>query len=150
MMTDILTGTFQITGWDEQVYSTKSSTENIDGSAESTEKTEDISGQLSKVQVTQNYSGAIEGDSELNYLMSYQSKNSAVFVGLEKITAVLNERHGSFVIQHDGKFEQGVASSQFTIIKGSGQDELTNINGHGSFTSTQDGQADYQLIINKL
>ena len=58
--------------------------------------------------------------------MSYQSEASAVFVGLEVVTGEVNGKSGSFTLQHNGKFENGIASSQFTVVSNSGTGELTN------------------------
>ena len=125
-----LKGTFQVTDWDETPYN-----ENEDGSKQSHAK------------ITQQYQGNIIGESELQYLMSYITKESAVFVGLETISCSINERAGSFVIKHDGKFESGIASSEFSIIPKSGKGELSTIAGTGSFKSMSNGQAGYTLEI---
>ncbi len=126
-----MNGTFQITGWDETPY-----IEGDDGSKKSHAK------------IAQAYSGVINGSSELQYLMSYQSEASAVFVGFEVITGEVNGKSGSFTLQHNGKFENGVASSKFTVVPNSGTGELTNIEGNGSFKSGESGKADYELAIN--
>ncbi|MBU2978766.1 DUF3224 domain-containing protein [Alteromonas sp. C1M14] len=124
-----MSNVFQITGWDETPY-----IENEDGSKKSLAK------------ITQSYSGVIEGSSEIQYLMSYQSAASAVFVGFEVVTGKVNGKSGSVTIQHNGKFENGVASSNFIIVAGT--DELANIDGSGSFKSGESGQANYELTTN--
>ena len=124
-----MSNVFQITGWDETPY-----IENQDGSKKSHAK------------ITQSYSGVIEGSSEIQYLMSYQSAASALFVGFEVVTGKVNGKYGSFTLQHNGKFENGVASSNFVIV--SGTDELANIEGSGSFKSGESGQANYELSTN--
>ena len=121
---------FQITAWDETAY-----IENEDGSKKSHAK------------ITQTYSGAIEGSSELQYLMSYQTTAVAVFVGFEVVTATVNGKSGSFTLQHNGKFENGVASSQFDIVSGSGTAALQGIEGSGSFTSGEAGKASYEFTV---
>lgn len=126
-----MSNVFQITGWDESPY-----IESEDGSKKSHAK------------ITQNYSGIIEGTSELQYLMSYQSSSSAVFVGFEIVTGKVNGKSGSFTIQHNGKFEKGVASSNFTIVPSSGTGELERIEGSGSFESGESGKANYELTTN--
>lgn len=123
-------GKFQITGWDETAYY-----ENDDGSKQCLAK------------ITQAYSGDISGTSELQYLMSYQSSGIALFVGFEQVNATINTKSGSFVLQHNGKFESGVASSDFIIVPQSGRGDLEGINGAGSFKSTENGQANYELTI---
>lgn len=123
-------GTFQITSWDEKPY-----LEADDGSKKS------------HATITQSYSGDIEGSSELQYLMSYQSAGSAVFVGFEVINCTIQGKSGSFTVQHDGKFEAGIASSFFSIVTNSGTDELVDITGTGTFTSGEAGQAHYQFEL---
>ena len=130
-MSHQLNGTFQITGWDETPYN-----ENNDGSKQTNAK------------ITQNYSGDIEGSSELQYLMSYSSNGSAIFVGLEALSCTINGKSGSFVIKHNGKFEAGVAISDFIILPDSGTDTLVGISGAGTFKSGENGQANYTVEIN--
>jgi hypothetical protein len=130
-MSNQLKGTFQITGWDETPYN-----ENDDGS------------KLTNAKITQSYTGDIKGSSELQYLMSYTANGSAIFVGLETVSCTINGKSGSFVIQHNGKFVAGVASSTFTIISDFGQNELMGISGGGTFKSGENGQAHYTVAIN--
>lgn len=125
-----LEGLFQITGWNEMPYS-----EATDGVKQSYAK------------VSQSYTGTIEGTASVHYLMSYQSAGSAVFTGFETLTARIEGKSGTLVLQHNGTFEQGVASSQFVIVAGSGKEQLAGIAGSGSFRSTENGQAKYQFNI---
>lgn len=125
-----LQGIFQVTGWDEKPYS-----EDSDGV------------KLTNAKVTQTYTGSIEGQSQVQYIMAHNSDKSAAFVGMEKVTASINGKSGSFAIQHNGKFENGVASSNFVIVTGSGQGELSGIEGSGSFESTEGGKSKYLLTI---
>lgn len=129
----IVEGVFQITGWNEESYS-----EGDDGVKQSYAK------------VSQNYSGAIDGTSTVHYLMSYQSAGSALFTGFETLTATIEGKTGTVVIQHNGTFEQGVASSSFVIVPGSGNEQLAGLTGSGSFRSTENGQAKYQFSIHNL
>lgn len=125
---NIAEGIFQITGWNEAPYF-----EAEDGVKQSYAK------------VSQNYSGAIEGTSTVHYLMCYQSAGSALFTGFETLTATIEGKTGTVVIQHNGTFEQGVASSSFVIVPGSGKKQLAGWTGSGSFRSTENGQATYQF-----
>ena len=130
-MTQNSKGVFQITNWDESPYS-----ENEDGSRQSHAK------------IRQSYTGDIEGTSEVQYLMSYQTPASAVFVGHETVTGKMFGKSGSFVVQHNGTFENGVAKSTFQIVPNSGRGDLAGIEGDGEFVSTGDGQVSYTLVIN--
>jgi len=129
-MTNPLEGTFQITGWDETPYC-----ENDDGSKQTHAK------------ITQGYTGDIDGLSKLQYLMSYTRDGNAVFVGFENVSCTIDGKSGGFVIQHNGKFEAGVASSHFIIVEGSGTQGLVDISGTGTFTSADNGQAHYTLTL---
>ena len=130
-MTQNSKGSFEITSWDESPYS-----ENDDGSKQSHAK------------IRQSYTGDIEGTSEVQYLMSYQTPASAVFVGHETVTGKMFGKSGSFVIQHNGTFENGVAKSTFQIVRNSGREDLAGVEGHGEFVSTGDGQVSYTFVIN--
>jgi hypothetical protein len=130
-MTQKLEGVFQITGWDESPYQ-----ENDDGS------------KWSHAKIKQTYSGSIEGSSDVQYLMSYQSPASAVFVGHEIITANIVGKSGSFVLQHNGTFENGVAKSSFQVVSGSAKGDYVDLEGGGSFESTENGQANYTFSLN--
>jgi len=126
-----LEGVFQITNWKETPYQ-----ENNDGS------------KLSHAKIKQTYSGSIEGSSEIQYLMSYQTPLSATFVGYEAVVGRLSGTSGTFIIQHNGTFEKGVAKSTFHVVPGSGTEGLAGIEGNGSFESTENGQANYVLNTN--
>ncbi|QSX40083.1 DUF3224 domain-containing protein [Shewanella cyperi] len=123
-----LEGVFQITGWDEAPYA-----ESPNGAKQTLAK------------ITQQYQGDISGSSEITYLMSYQADGTAVFVGMEKITAEIRGKRGSLILQHQGKFEAGVASSDFSIVANSGTEALADLSGKGHFRSTENGQANYFL-----
>ncbi|WP_199609228.1 DUF3224 domain-containing protein [Flocculibacter collagenilyticus] len=130
-MTESNAGVFQITGWNEEAIK-----ESPDGAKQTYAK------------ITQSYSGIFEGDSELHYLMSYQSPSQATFVGHELLTGTMNGKSGSIVLQHSGVFENGKAKSDFIILSGSGKGEFIGLEGHGSFESGDNGKANYHVNIN--
>ena len=110
--------TFQITGWDEKTY------QEIEGSAK-----------LSNAKVTQSYSGAIEGTSSIEYLMSYSVHGTATFVGLERVSGTVDGKIGTFVLQHMGSFSEGKARSAWSIVPGSGTGALASLRGKGSYVA---------------
>lgn len=123
-------GYFQITNWNETPYD------------------EDKNGhKKSQAIVMQDYSGDIEGNSEVQYLMSYQSENEAVFVGFEVIKGQINGKKGSFTLMHIGEFTNGCAKSDFSIVPGSGTEQLSDIDGSGCFVSGEAGQASYRIEL---
>ncbi|ATC96450.1 DUF3224 domain-containing protein [Pseudoalteromonas tunicata] len=123
-----LIGTFQITNWQETPYSES-----------------DTGAKQSLAIISQQYSGDAEGTSELRYLMSYQPDGTAQFVGFETFTGTINGQAGTLVLQHQGQFVAGVASSTFSIVEGSGTSELATVKGEGSFTTVEHSQANYQI-----
>jgi hypothetical protein len=110
--------TFQVTGWDEKTY------QEIGGGAK-----------LTNAKVTQSYSGAIVGTSTIEYLMSYTVQGTANFVGLERISATVEGKLGTFVLQHAGSFSEGKARSSWSIVPGSGTEGLASLRGEGSYVA---------------
>ena len=110
--------TFQITGWDEKTY------QEIGGGAK-----------LTNARVTQSYSGAIEGTSSIEYLMSYTIQGTASFVGLERVSGTVAGKSGTFVLQHAGSFSEGKARSSWSVVPGSGTDDLASLRGSGSYVA---------------
>lgn len=125
-----LTGTYQITGWDETPYN-----ENEDGSKQSLAK------------ITCAYTGDIDGVSQVQYLMAYGRDGNATFTGFETIKGSINGKQGQIVLQHNGVFENGVASSEFEVLTSSNSGDLSQVKGAGNYRSGENGQAGYQLTL---
>jgi hypothetical protein len=85
------------------------------------------------------YSGDIEGVSKVEYVMTYSTDGTASFVGFEQIVGKIAGKVGSFVIQHIGKFEKGVARSELKIIPGAGSGELKGLDGIGNYSVEENG-----------
>lgn len=119
-------GSFSITQWNEDTLS---------------EKAEGI--KLSHASIKQAYSGDMCGESTVEFLMSYQSQMLAKFTGFETFVGVINGARGTVTFQHDGEFENGIASSDFVSIEGTATGELAGKVFRGSFKSGESGKADY-------
>jgi hypothetical protein len=109
--------TFAIISWDEKPYS------EIQGSPK-----------LTRVSATKSYQGDIKGEGKVEYLMMYRSAGSASFMGLERVTGSIGGRSGSFVLQHTGTFEDGVAKVTLSVVPGSGTGGLRGMKGEGGFS----------------
>ncbi len=109
---------FQITSWEEKTY------QEIGGGAK-----------LSNAKVTQSYTGAIEGTSSIEYLMSYTTQGTAIFVGLERVSGTVAGKTGTFVLQHVGGFSEGKARSSWSVVVGSGTEGLASLQGEGSYVA---------------
>lgn len=99
---------------------------------------------LIRASVTQSYSGKISGKGTLEYLMTTFDESFSRFIGIEQVVGKLAGRSGSFVLNHKGTFENGIAKSTFQIEPGSGTGELEGIRGKGSFEATHE-KADLTL-----
>lgn len=119
-----LHGTFSISDWQESTTTSPNPNE-----------------KLTKAVVRQSYSGDILGASEIHYQMHYLADGNACFNGFEYITCDIDNRPTELILSHVGQFEQGVASSAFTVIKADNLPSLLGLKGH--FKSTENGQAEY-------
>jgi hypothetical protein len=125
--------TFSIKSWDEKTWEGKPIRE-VPGV------------KLSHAVVTRSYQGDIEGEGTIQYLMSYNEDGSASYVALERVTARIKGRSGSFVLQHTGTFSDGAARSTSTVVAGSGTGELRGLRGRGSEVAVGD-QAPYPFTL---
>jgi hypothetical protein len=106
---------FAITSWNETPYS----------EGEGLPK-------LSRASVAKTYTGDIAGEGHVEYLMMYRSDGSAAFVGFERVVARLAGKSGSFVLQRTGIFENGLAQESYSVVAGSGTEELRGLLGDGT------------------
>lgn len=123
--------TFKIDSWNEESFS----------------KSED-GPKLNRASVTQSYSGSLEAKSTLEYLTTTFSDEVSDFIGIEEIVGELEGKKGSFLLDHKGTHENGVAKSSFEIIPNSGSGELSGIRGNGSFEASHESAEltlDYSL-----
>src|SRR6266700_5514949 len=110
--------TFALNAWDEKPYN-------------------EMNGlpKLTRVSVTKSYQGDITGEGKLEYLMMYREDGSASFLGLERVVSSVGGRSGSFVLQHSGTFEDGVAKVILSVVPGSGTGDLRGMKGEGGFNA---------------
>ncbi|MDX1642560.1 MAG: DUF3224 domain-containing protein, partial [Balneolaceae bacterium] len=111
--------TFKIEKWDETQFS-----KSKDGP------------QLNRASVAQSYSGDLEATSTIEYLMATFREDFSTFVGMEEVIGELEGKSGSFLLQHNGTYEDGTAKSTFQIIPHSGTGELEGISGKGHYQAT--------------
>jgi hypothetical protein len=88
---------------------------------------------LARASVAYTYQGDIDGESTLEYLMTYLRDDLVPYLGLEQVSGRIGERSGSFVLRHEGAFEGKTARATVTIVSGSGTGALQGLTGEGSF-----------------
>src|SRR5438046_2826991 len=93
---------------------------------------------LTRASVTKAYQGDITGEGKVEYLMMYRDDGSANFTGLERVVGTVGGRSGSFVLQHNGTFERGVATVTLSVVPGSGTEALRGVKGDGQFAVGHD------------
>lgn len=106
---------FAIKSWDESTV-----VEGDDGS------------KLTRASVVKTLTGDIEGESRVEYVMTYRADGTAAFVGLERVVARIGGRSGTFVLQRTGTYENGVATESYSVVPDSGTGELVGLRGEGS------------------
>ena len=67
--------------------------------------------------------------------MAYAGETYATFVGYERIEGSLDGRSGTFVLQHVGAFEDGVAKADVRVVAGTGTGQLEGLAGDGTFVA---------------
>jgi hypothetical protein len=106
---------FAIKSWDEKPYDERA----------------DLP-KLTRATVAKTFTGDLEGAAHVEYLMMYRPDGTASFVGLERVVGSLAGKKGSFMLQRAGVFEDGQAKESYTVIAGSGTDELQGLRGDGT------------------
>jgi hypothetical protein len=84
--------------------------------------------------VTYSLSGAIEGDSTLDYSMVYVTSSKAMFLGYEQVHGAIERRSGTFVLRHEGTFDKGSATIEVEVVPESGTGALMGLSGKGRIT----------------
>ncbi len=113
-----VTGTFTFSGWAE------------DTSAEA-----EGGARLGRASVANTFTGALEASGVVEYALVYTGPTDGVFCGYEHLTGSVEDRRGSFVIEHRGRFAGDTVHCALTVVPGSGSGELAGITGGGSFTA---------------
>ena len=110
---------FEIKSWDEKPWL------ELDGKSK-----------LTRAAVTKVYRGDITGEAVSETLMCYLPDGSAVFNGFERIAGTIGGREGSFVLQASGVYKDGTATSDCTVVPGSGTGQLAGLRGEARYAAT--------------
>lgn len=90
---------------------------------------------LSRASIQKWMSGDLDAISTSQYVLAYAPDGTASFTGIEHITGRIGERAGTLVLQHVGRFEDGVARAEVTVVPGASSDELASAQGSGTFAA---------------
>jgi hypothetical protein len=85
---------------------------------------------LGRLTIDKQFRGDIEGVSKGVMLAAQGTvKGSAGYVAMERVTATLAGRSGTFVLQHTGIMDRGAPSLVITVVPDSGTGELEGLTG---------------------
>jgi hypothetical protein len=85
---------------------------------------------LARMSIDKQFHGDLEATSQGEMLSAMSNvKGSAGYVAIEKVTGVLNGRHGSFVLQHNATMTRGEPYLNIVVVPDSGTGELAGLSG---------------------
>ena len=86
---------------------------------------------LGRMTIDKTYHGDLDGTAVGQMLtgMSPTEKTSGVYVAVERVTATLAGRTGSFLLHHTGVMDRGAQSLKITVVPDSGTEQLTGLTG---------------------
>jgi hypothetical protein len=85
---------------------------------------------LARLTIDKQFRGDLTGTSRGQMLSAGTPvKGSAGYVAIEQVTGSLAGRSGTFVFQHSGTMNRGVATLTLTVVPDSGTGELTGLTG---------------------
>ena len=85
---------------------------------------------LARLTIDKRFHGALDGTSTGEMLSAAtQTKGSAGYVAIERVTGTLEGKRGTFVLQHTGVMNRGAPSLSIIVVPDSGTSELTGLTG---------------------
>jgi len=84
---------------------------------------------ISRMSGDKQFHGDLEGTSHVEMLSVGDPRGSAGYVAMERVTAKLKGRSGSFALQHSGTLTRGAPQLAITVVPDSGTGELAGLAG---------------------
>jgi hypothetical protein len=116
-------GRFAVQTWDEHPYDEQEGTAS-----------------LTRATVTETYTGDLAGEGHTEMLMVACDDGSARYSTLTRIIGQLGGRSGSFVLQVQGQYADGVARGTWTVVPGSATGDLRGLRGSGGYGPAEDDE----------
>jgi hypothetical protein len=66
-------------------------------------------------------------------------------VGLQHVAGSIGGQTGGFVLESVGDFDGGEAKGTWTVVTGSGTEELAGLRGEGHFRAPRGSEASFEL-----
>ncbi len=85
---------------------------------------------LGRMSIDKQFHGDLQATSKGEMLSAETSvKGSAGYVAMERVSGMLNGRHGTFVLQHSGTMTRGLPQLLITVVPDSGTGQLAGLTG---------------------
>lgn len=86
--------------------------------------------QLGRMSLDKQFHGDLEASGKGEMLTAgTNTKDSAGYVAIERVSGTLHNRKGSFILQHTGTMTRGVPQLSVTVVPDSGTEQLTGLAG---------------------
>jgi hypothetical protein len=101
---------------------------------------------LGRMAIDKRFHGDLEGTSQGEMLMAGTDvKGSAGYVAIERVSATLHGRRGTFALQHSGTMTRGAPQLEITVVPDSGTGELAALAGTMAIAIAPDGKHSYDF-----
>jgi predicted flavoprotein YhiN len=101
---------------------------------------------LSRLTIDKRFHGDLEGISKGEMLaLQTETKGSAGYVALERVTGKLKGRSGSFVLQHSATMTRGDSRAEISVVPDSATGELRGLSGRMIISVASDGAHSYEF-----
>jgi hypothetical protein len=120
-----VSGRFDLTSWDEEVY-------------------DDAEGvRLVRVRNTKTFEGGISGTSTTELLQAVAGEGGAAYVAIERVTAEVDGRKGTFVLRHSATHTADGGDMRVDVVPGSATGDLAGLTGELTIVLTPAGEHTY-------
>ncbi|MBH1529505.1 DUF3224 domain-containing protein [Stenotrophomonas maltophilia] len=102
-------------------------------------------GPIAVMSINKTFAGDLRGSS-VGQMLAFRTpvQGSAGYVAMERVTATLAGREGTFTLQHNGVMTRGVPELSVIVVPDSGSEGLLGLTGTLEITIS-DGRHDYRL-----
>ena len=84
---------------------------------------------IARMSLDKEFHGDLQGTSKGEMLAVQTTEGSAGYVAMERVTATLAGRTGTFVLQHSGTMDRGNPHLDLNVVPDSGSGELKGLTG---------------------
>jgi hypothetical protein len=87
---------------------------------------------IAEANITEEFAGDLVGIGSARLVLVTEAGGGvAQFAGMERFLGKLGDREGSFIFENSGRLTDGLLSSRWRVIAGSGTEQLAGLRGEG-------------------